>query len=120
VLSAERTRCRETVTPLADRLGLPVLPLPELGEEEFHGDPSAGLAAVEELLAPRPAPGVTVVCSQGGAIPSVLMALGVRFDGDRVIPPSAKGSAWVLGGAPGALAADYYRSFDPDPDAPAG
>jgi hypothetical protein len=25
----------------------------------------------------------------------------------------------VLGGAPGALSADYYRIFAPDPDAPA-
>jgi 8-oxo-dGTP diphosphatase len=63
---------------------------------------------------------VTVVCSQGGAIPSVLMALGVRPDGAsrRLWPPSAKGSTWVLGGRPGALLADYYRNLDPDPDAP--
>jgi 8-oxo-(d)GTP phosphatase len=25
---------------------------------------------------------------------------------------------WALGGLPGALAADYYRDFQPDPDAP--
>src|SRR3712207_7052592 len=41
-------------------------------EDGFTADPDAGLAAVERLLAPGPA--VTVVCSQGGAIPSVLMA----------------------------------------------
>ncbi|NYJ04334.1 NUDIX hydrolase [Petropleomorpha daqingensis] len=114
VLSAERTRCRETVQPLAERLGLPVLPSPELGEEEFHEDPQAGLALVERLLEPRDRPGVTVVCSQGGAIPSVLMALGVRWEGmtGRLYPPSAKGSTWALGGRPGALSADYYRDFN--------
>lgn len=110
VLSAERTRCQETVQPLADALGLPVEPLPELGEEEFADDPQAGLAVVDRLLA---MPGVTVVCSQGGAIPSVLMALGVRWDGrpGRLWPPCAKGSVWALGGRPGGLAADYYRDF---------
>jgi 8-oxo-dGTP diphosphatase len=118
VLSARRTRCEETVAPLAERIGVPVEPVTELGEEEFADDPRAGLAVVERLLAPRPAPGVTVVCSQGGAIPSVLMALGVRVEGLRLHPPAAKGSVWVLGGRPGALTADYYRNFDADPDAP--
>jgi 8-oxo-dGTP diphosphatase len=118
VLSAERLRCEQTVAPLAHCLGLPVQPLAELGEEEFADDPDAGMTAIERLLAPRSEPGVTVVCSQGGAIPSVLMALGVRVPARRDYPPSAKGSAWVLGGGPGALSADYYRDLDPDPDAP--
>jgi 8-oxo-dGTP diphosphatase len=120
VLSATRTRCVQTVEPLAEKVGLPVEPLPELGEEEFAADPDAGMAAIERLLEPRAEPGVTVVCSQGGAIPSALIALGVRREGkaDRLDPPSAKGSVWALGGRPGALSADYYRNFDPDPDAP--
>jgi 8-oxo-dGTP diphosphatase len=120
VMSARRTRCEETVGPLAERLGLPVEPLDELGEEEFAADPQARLAVVERLLTPRPAPGVTVVCSQGGAIPSVLLSLGVRWEGvsGRLFPPAAKGSVWVLGGRPGALSADYYRDVDADPDAP--
>jgi 8-oxo-(d)GTP phosphatase len=120
VLSARRTRCEETVAPLAERLGVSVEPLPELGEEEFAADPQTGLAVVERLLTPGPGPGVTVVCSQGGAIPSVLLSLGVRWEGvaGRLYPPAAKGSVWALGGRPGAMAADYYRNFDPDPDAP--
>jgi 8-oxo-dGTP pyrophosphatase MutT (NUDIX family) len=113
VLSAERTRCRQTVQPLAERLGLDVMPCRELGEEEFHADPQAGLAVVERLLEPRNRPGVTVVCSQGGAIPSVL-ALGVRWEGvaGALWPPAAKGSTWAVGGRPGALSADYYRNFN--------
>ncbi len=120
VLSATRTRCMQTVEPLAEKLGLPVQPLPALGEEEFADDPQAGLEIVEELLAPRDEPGVTVICSQGGAIPSVLMALGVHWEGmaGRLYPPCAKGSVWALGGRPGRMSADYYRDFDPDPDAP--
>jgi 8-oxo-dGTP diphosphatase len=117
VFSARRTRCEGSVAPLAERLGLPVQPLAELGEEEFAADPQAGLAALERLLTPRDDPGVTVVCSQGGAIPSALLSLGVRWEGvaGRLYPPSAKGSVWVLGGRPGTMAADYYRSFDPEP-----
>ena len=120
VLSAERVRCRETVAPMAERLGLEVGALPELGEEEFQADPRAALEVIRGLLEPRADAGVTVVCSQGGAIPSVLMALDVRWPGTREFPPAAKGSVWALGGRPGALAADYYRNFDPDPAAPAG
>jgi 8-oxo-dGTP diphosphatase len=116
LLSAPPVRCRETVEPLAQRLGLDVRPAPELGEDGFEADPAAGLALVEQLLAPRSRPGVTVVCSQGGAIPSVLMALGVRVHGARLFPPAAKGSVWVLGGRPGALSADYYRDFAPVSD----
>jgi 8-oxo-dGTP pyrophosphatase MutT (NUDIX family) len=114
VLTAERVRCRQTVEPLAEKLGEPVLPLPVLGEEEFAADPQAGLAAVERLLDADGGAGVTVVCSQGGAIPSVLMALGVRWEGvaGRLFPPAAKGSTWALGGRPGALTADYYRDFE--------
>ncbi len=112
VCTAPPIRCRDTVTPLAERLGLDLRTLPELGEEGFGADPEAGLAVVERLLAPRSAPGVTVVCSQGGAIPSVLLALGVRWEGSRAYPPAAKGSVWVRGGAPGALSADYYRDCE--------
>jgi 8-oxo-dGTP diphosphatase len=46
------------------------------------------------------------------------MRLGVQFAPDRSYPPSAKGSVWVLGGRAGALAADYYRDFGPDPALP--
>jgi 8-oxo-(d)GTP phosphatase len=113
VLSARRTRCIATVAQLAERLGLDVQPLDELGEEEFNADPAAGMAVLERLLEPRGTPGVTLVCSQGGAIPAALLNLGVSWEGvvGRLFPPAAKGSVWALGGRPGALAADYYRDF---------
>jgi 8-oxo-dGTP diphosphatase len=114
LLSAEPLRCQETLAPLADRTGLPVRIVPELGEEAFSDDPAAGMAVVERLLAAGPErPGPAVVCSQGGAIPSVLLALGVHWPGTdgTLWPPSAKGSVWALGGCPGALLADYYRDF---------
>jgi 8-oxo-dGTP pyrophosphatase MutT (NUDIX family)/phosphohistidine phosphatase SixA len=115
LLSVPRTRCEQTMAPLGQRLGLPVTAIPEFGEEEFADDPEAGLSALERFLGGS---GVTVVCSQGGAIPAALESLGVKADG-RDHPPSAKGSVWVLGGRAGALSADYYRNLEPDPDAPA-
>jgi 8-oxo-(d)GTP phosphatase len=125
LLTAEPVRCRQTLEPLAERLGRSIGLLPEVGEEEYAADPQAALAAVERLLGrvdDDAAPGVAVVCSQGGAIPSVLGALGVRFAGvtGEPHPPSVKGSTWVLGGRPGALSADYYRNFAADaPEDPA-
>ncbi|HEV7726648.1 MAG TPA: NUDIX domain-containing protein [Modestobacter sp.] len=118
IRSAEPTRCRQTVAPLAARLGLDLEPVPELGEEAYGDDPAAGLALVEQLLAAGAGqPGPVVVCSQGGAIPSVLLALGVRWHatGGTLWPPSAKGSVWALAGRPGALSADYYREFSAAP-----
>jgi hypothetical protein len=72
---------------------------------------------VQRLLADPAGP--TVVCSQGGAIPSVLLALGVRWHdtAGALWPPAAKGSVWALAGRPGALSADYYRDFAADPAA---
>ncbi|MGY2064930.1 NUDIX hydrolase [Blastococcus sp. SYSU DS0619] len=119
VLSAPKLRCTQTVEPLAGRTGLEVRPSPAMAEEAFADDPQAGLALVAELLAPRDHTGVTVLCSQGGVIPAVLQALGVHGHGVRgLLPPAAKGSVWALGGRTGALVADYYRNFEPDPDAP--
>ena len=122
LLSAPPVRCQETLAPLATALGLPVGEVPELGEEAFADDPHAGLAALDRLLAEEDGRGPTVVCSQGGAIPSALLALGVRWHGTAgaLWPPSAKGSVWALAGRPGALVADYYRDFSADPAAPGG
>lgn len=118
VASAPPLRCRQTVQPLAELIGADVVEVPELGEEGFAADPQAGLAAVERLLARQDRPGAAVVCSQGGAIPAVLQALGVHGHGvTGLLPPAAKGSVWALGGRAGALSADYYRDFAPDPDA---
>jgi len=99
LLTAPPTRCRETLEPLAEALGLAIGEVPELGEQGFTADPHAGLALVEELLLDDGA-GPVVVSSQGGAIPSVLMSLGVRWQGTTgpLWPPAAKGSVWALGG----------------------
>ena len=119
LLAAPPVRCGQTLAPLAEALGMAVGEVPELGEDDFEADPQAGLDRVRALLA-EDGPGVTVVCSQGGAIPSVLLALGVRWHdtAGALWPPAAKGSVWALGGRPGALSADYYRDFGADAAAP--
>ena len=117
IAAAPPVRCRQTVEPLAELMGTGVQELPAFGEDGFSADPQGTLAALERLLVPRGAgDGPTVVCSQGGAIPSLLMALGVRWAGiaGALWPPTAKGSVWALGGSPGALTADYYRDFAPE------
>lgn len=109
--SAPQVRCRDTVAPLADALGLPIGDEPLLSEDSHQDDPYAVLKRVRELVAQ---PGVTAVCSQGGVIPFVIAALAreaalpVDVDVDDV--PSKKGSVWVLGLRDGALvSADYLE-----------
>jgi 8-oxo-(d)GTP phosphatase len=111
VVSSPQVRCRDTVAPLADALGLEVAPEPQLSEGSYEDDPDATLKRVRELAAQ---PGVTVLCSQGGVIPDVVAALTreaaapVDVDVDDV--PSKKGSIWVLGLRDGALvSADYLH-----------
>jgi 8-oxo-(d)GTP phosphatase len=111
VVSAPQVRCRDTVAPLADALGLPIADEPLLSEPSFADDPSSTLSRVRELAAE---PGVTVMCSQGGVIPDVIAgfvrdaALPVDVNVDDV--PSKKGSTWVLGLRDGALvSADYLE-----------
>ena len=93
-------RCRDTVAPLADALGLPIADEPLLSEPSYADDPDATLKRVRELAAQ---PGVTVVCSQGGVIPDVVAALArdaalpVAVDVDDV--PSKKGSIVGAGSA---------------------
>lgn len=121
VLSAAPVRCRETVAPLADRLGVPVEDAAEFGEDAYWLDPAAARSWLHELLAEPAA--VPVICSQGGAIPDLIARIlatgpavtGVsprRTDPD---PPARKGSAWVLhADAVGRVrVADYYGSFLP-------
>ncbi len=102
VLAADRLRCEQTVQPLADRLGLSVLSVPELSDEAYNADPQRGLTRVRALLEQ---PGTSVICSQGDAIPGLLAKLAVPGE----FYPVRKGSAWALSVAQrGVIAADYY------------
>ncbi|MFC5996684.1 NUDIX domain-containing protein [Pseudonocardia hispaniensis] len=111
VHSAPPMRCRQTVIPLAARLGLDVVDEPLLGDIGYQNDPAASLARLHDLAA---LPGVTVLSSQGAVIPWLVdrltaeagLTLALPSDGDI---PAAKGSSWVLGSRDGrTLFADHY------------
>ncbi len=87
VVSAPALRCRETVAPLADATGLPVVVDGRLAES---GDVDEAADALRALAAQVSA---AVVCSQG----ELMRPLLARLRGNAAIEPETpKGAAWVL------------------------
>lgn len=88
LVSSPFLRCIETLTPLAEKLGLEVEVDARLGEGQGFAGP---LQLADEL---REVP--AALCSHGDVIPDVLEALvrrGTRLKGE---PRWQKGSTWVL------------------------
>jgi 8-oxo-(d)GTP phosphatase len=108
--TAPPRRCRDTIGPLAARLGVDMGVEPRLGEEGYWANPPAALSRLTKLAAQ---PGVTVISGQGGVIPDLVAMLVVGrsipgVDPDNV--PARKASTWALGFGPDGLrSADYYR-----------
>jgi 8-oxo-(d)GTP phosphatase len=101
VLSTDRVRCVQTVEPLAAVLGLGVEVDAVFGDAAFADSPRAVEDAVLGLAKPGQ---VSVVCSQGDAIPGLIERLRPGASAD-----TRKGAAWVLSLVDGAvLGADYY------------
>jgi len=106
LLSAEPSRCVQTVEPLARASGLALDQDPRLGDNGYARDRRQFR---EVLLNALSEAGTVVLCSQGDAIPALLHDL-------RCVPRSSpaktrKGGAWVIGFAGGkAASADYYRT----------
>ncbi|GAA1813183.1 NUDIX domain-containing protein [Planosporangium flavigriseum] len=88
IISAGRSRCVQTVEPLAAMTGLPI-EVDDRFDESADAKSAAGL--IRELAA---SDGVIVVCSQGGLIPGVVGTISGRDPGSYRTP---KGSGWVLG-----------------------
>jgi len=106
VLAADRVRCEQTVTPLADALSVSVESAPEFSDEAQAQAPQRAVSSVERLAAE---PGATVICSQGGAIPGLLADLAVPHNPRDPGYSSRKGSIWVLSLLAGrVLTGDYY------------
>lgn len=102
VVSANLARCTQTVQPLADALGLNVAIDKAFSDHGFADSPSGSETALLSLAKPGK---VTVVSSQGEAIPALVdrVARGVRSTDTR------KGAAWVLSVVDGTVvSADYY------------
>lgn len=90
VLSSPALRCRDTVAPVASKLGLTVHVTDELAEGGRLKD------AVHLAYAVARKAGDSALCAHGDLIPEVLRRLtrdGLRWDGDLRF---AKGSTWVL------------------------
>ncbi|QUH04578.1 NUDIX hydrolase [Saccharopolyspora erythraea] len=93
VHSAPRTRCEQTLEPLAAELDVVVESEPLLSEEGYVADPEAGLRRLLRIAA---RPGMTVVCSQGGVIPDLVSRLADRGGLSLGEVHSRKGSVWTL------------------------
>ena len=96
ILTSRATRCRETVTPLADARHL----VPEVSRRLWE---EAGGAELDALLGGRPA-GTSLLCSHR---PNVKTALR-KLMGGRSDLPFAKGSTWVFDFVGRELAAANY------------
>lgn len=105
VYAADRLRCRQTVEPLAEELGVAVHNEPALTEEAYAKSPKR---ARQRMLRIAEEEGTPVICSQGKVIPDLVAWWcardGVRADKSR----NHKGSTWVLSLSAGRLvAADH-------------
>jgi 8-oxo-dGTP diphosphatase len=101
--SADRTRCVQTLEPTADALDLAITVDPAFADEAYCAAPAATQTSLLALAKPGK---VSVVCSQGITIPSMIdrLAPGVASSDTR------KGAAWVLSMVDGdVVAADYYE-----------
>jgi 8-oxo-dGTP pyrophosphatase MutT (NUDIX family)/phosphohistidine phosphatase SixA len=121
VFSATRTRCLQTLEPLATALGLSVVTDEVFDEDGFYEEPDVVVDRTKELAA---AGGVSAVCSQGGIIPATVALLlaenvetvdGVETAGRMPAKiPCRKGSVWTLYFGDGRLiAADYLATPRP-------
>jgi 8-oxo-dGTP diphosphatase len=96
IISAPALRCRDTVAPAAELIGLP---LEVDGRFAENGDPDEAMHALRAIADSAPA---AVVCSQGGLMRPLLGKIR-SASGE---PSTPKGSAWVLGfAADGSVAA---------------
>lgn len=87
ILSSPAVRCVETIAPLADRLGVPIDVVQELGE----GSGAAAAALVDASV-----PGTTLLCTHGDVVPELFGALVAEAPLDEAAFRCAKGSTWLI------------------------
>ena len=102
VISSPLTRCRQTVQPLAGRIGAPV----ELDDRLAEGaSVQQAIDLVRKIVA---AEETAALCSHGDVIPEVIQALhdeGLEGDGHLA---SAKGGTFLLDTAAGQIVKSHY------------
>ena len=93
LFAAERTRCHQTIEPLAEELGVAISSEPMLTEEAYADNRKAARNRFLDIAATA---GTPVICTQGKVIPDLISWWcerdGVRPDKSR----NRKGSTWVL------------------------
>ena len=108
VYAAARTRCHQTVEPLAQELGVKITVEADLTEEAYAANPKAARDRVLEIAARG---GTPVICTQGKVIPYLLAWWRDGEGGKADKVRNRKGSTWVLSLADGQIvAADYIAS----------
>jgi 8-oxo-dGTP diphosphatase len=91
-VAATPVRCRESLTPAAERAGLAVKVDPAFDEDSPDGVPGAAAA----LLALAAEGGSTVICSQGKVIPPLLRTLRPAGTATTEEFQTPKGTGWLL------------------------
>ncbi|GJF10838.1 putative 8-oxo-dGTP diphosphatase 1 [Mycolicibacterium cyprinidarum] len=108
LFAADRTRCRQTLDPLAEELDAVIKNEPELTEEAYADNRKAARQRILEIAAASVNP---VICTQGKVIPDLIAWWCER---DAIRPDKSrnrKGSTWVMSLADGRLvAADHIGS----------
>jgi 8-oxo-dGTP diphosphatase len=92
--SATPLRCLQTLRPLAESAGLPVVVDPAFDEPAPGVEKSDAVAGAVARIRELRDGGRTVVCSQGKLIPGLLAAL--RGGGDPQTYKTPKGTGWLL------------------------
>jgi 8-oxo-dGTP diphosphatase len=108
VFSADRTRCVQTVEPLAQELRVPIILERTLTEESYKNDPAQAHSRALEIAAQGRTP---VICTQGKVIPHLLRWWCDRDGLTHGSSGNRKGSTSILTLAQGRLIdVDYIAS----------
>ncbi|MEO6885636.1 MAG: NUDIX hydrolase [Jatrophihabitantaceae bacterium] len=102
LIAADPTRCIQTLEPTANAQGLPIQIAPEFADEHYLTSSGATQTALFALAKPGE---VSVVCSQGVTIPSLIDLIGPAVGSID----THKADSWVLTVVDGdVIAADHY------------
>lgn len=118
IISAPPSRCVQTVTPLAEKLGVDIELEPLFSESGYAAAPDAARKRARDLVSTE---SVRVISSQGKVIPDLLEWWAAE-DGVSLPPArNRKGSVWVLSFHGGRLvAADHLDRVLVPTDLPQG
>jgi 8-oxo-(d)GTP phosphatase len=93
IVSADFLRCRQTVEPLAESLGLAIRDEPILSERDYWGHEVEAVHLLRTIGGPHH---TSVACSQGSVIPDALGRLAAQDAVDLPAETARKGSTWAL------------------------